>query len=190
MANRRVSDASRDLMPMANQNGCGVSSGLRPMANRAIDASLRPMAMKPVVAEGPWPMQHCKAQFPLCPHNKALGSWICIKDGHLDCKACHLMGCANIWGSIRVKKCLMKKTWLQRREWCPTHLDAVARLTKCDKCKASSDSVLAPSKDAFQAVWRARCSGGPSQSAIEKFVGQIPRKGNDGVLPCRSIAHG
>ena len=126
MANKNASGASSGLRPMANKNVCGASSRLRPMANRAIDASLRPMAMKPVVAEGPWPMQHCKAQFPLCPHNKALGSWICIKDGHLGCKACHLMGCASIWGSICVKKCLMKKARLQRHKRCPMHLDVVA----------------------------------------------------------------
>ena len=114
-ANKNASGASSGLRPMANKNVCGASSRLRPMANRAIDASLRPMAMKAnggqrsVMAT----MQDCKAQFPLCPHNKALGSWICIKDGHLGCKACHLMGCASIWGSIRVKRCLMKKAWLQ-----------------------------------------------------------------------------
>ena len=163
---------------MANKNVCGASSRLRPMANRAIDASLRPMAMKASGGQRSMAtMQHCKAQFPLCPHNKALGSWICIKDGHLGCKACHLMGCASIWGDICVKRNLMRKSQLQRHQRRPMHLDAVARLTKCDKCKASFDSVLAPNKDAFQAVWRARCSGGPAQSAIEQGCGKNRRKG-------------
>ena len=159
------------LMPMANKNASGASSGLRPMAKASGGH---------VIAA----MQYCKAQFPLCPHNKALGSWICIKDGHLGCKACHLMGCASLWGAICVKRNMMRKSQLQRHQICPMHLDAVARLTKCDKCKASSNSVLAPSKDAFQAVWRARCSGGPSQSAIEKVCGKNSRKEMG-----RSIAH-
>ena len=159
---------------MANQNRCGGSSGLRPMAKRAIDASsgLRPMAMKASgVQRAMAKMQLCKAQFPLCPHNKALGSWICVKDGHLGCKACHLMQCKSIGGSIRVKKCMMTKSKLQKHNRCPMHLEAVARLTKCDKRQASFDSVLAPSTDVCQAVWQARCSGGPSQSAIANVCG-------------------
>ena len=86
------------------------------------------------------------------------------------------MGCASIWGSIRVKKCMMKKSKLQKHARCPMHLEAVACLTKCDKCKASFDSSMAPSTDEFQAVWQARCSGGPSQSAIEKVCGTSSKK--------------
>ena len=56
------------------------------------------------------------------------------------------------------------------------HLEAVARLTKCDKCQASSDSILAPSTDAFEAVKQARCSGGPSRSAIENICGANSKK--------------
>ena len=179
MANRRVSDASSDLRSMANQNGCGASSGLRPMANRAIDASsgLRPMAMKASgVQRAMAQMQLCKAQFPFCPHNKALGSWIYVKDGHLGCKACHLMGCASIWGSIRVKNCMMQKAMLQRHERCPMHSDAVARLTKCASVKHLS--ILSWP----QAQMHSKQRGGQDAQAVHsqlllKDVGTIPRKG-------------
>ena len=129
-ANKNASGASSSLRPMANKNASGASSGLRPMANRnasGASSGLRPMAKASgghVIAA----MQHCKAQFPLCPHNKALGSWICIKDGHLGCKACHLMGCAGIWGRFRVKRRLMYKARLQQHERFPMHLDTAARL--------------------------------------------------------------